>query len=108
MVGQSHLTNDFGGTNETIIKHNDDDSPGLRKKHVHFLKTFRSTLTKKQHLELKSAKNIFLSKQIEKLLEILVKKFMPKYAFDQTSGTHLIIKPYGKFLLPKLLLHLAH
>lgn len=58
------------------------------KKHVHFLKTFRSTLTKKQHLELKSAKNIFLSKQIEKLLEILVKKFMPKYAFDQTSGTH--------------------
>ena len=39
MVGQSHLTNDFGGTNETIIKHNDDDSPGLRKK-------ARSTLSK--------------------------------------------------------------
>ena len=87
MVGQSHLTNDFGGTNETIIKHNDDDSPGLRKKHVHFLKTFRSTLPKKT-LGTQKCKNFFLSKQIEKLLEILVKKFMPKYAFDQTSGTH--------------------
>ena len=58
MVGQSHLTNDFGGTNETIIKHNDDDSPGLRKKHVHFLKTFRSTLPKKT-LGTQKCKKIF-------------------------------------------------
>ena len=57
------------------------------KKHVHFLKTFRSTLARKNTSDLKVQK-IFLSKQIEKLLEILVKKFMPKYAFDQTSGTH--------------------